>query len=139
MDTPEERFEMWARVDLFGHNQRVGKLSVLNTGVEMLYRLDIPNKDNTGDAFTTEFYGNGAVYSIMPVSEPVARLIASKLGAAAPISQYDLPQPWRDAISAAKALTATIQGETLGGPVPEVDDDDGDDDRDDRDDDEEDF
>lgn len=99
---PDDKFEMWARVDLFGHNQRVGKLSVTNTGVEVLYRLDIP----TPEGFTTEFYGKGAVYSILPVSEDAARLIATKLGQASPISQWDLPQQWREAISQYKQLTA---------------------------------
>lgn len=105
METPIEHFEMWARVDLFGHNQRVGRLSVVNTGVEVLYRLDIPNGDSDS-TFKTEFYGKGAVYSILPVSEEAARLIAKKLGPSAPISQWDLPEQWREAIRAtsAKAL-----------------------------------
>lgn len=98
----EDKFEMWARVDLFGHNQRAGKLSVANTGVEVLYRLDIPSSDG----FTTEFYGKGAVYSILPVSEDAARLIATKTGATQPISSWDLPPQWREAISQYKQLPA---------------------------------
>lgn len=100
MDTPAEKFEMWARVDLFGHNQRAGKLSVVNTGVEVLYRLDTPSPE---EGFTTEFFGKGAVYSIIPVSEDAARLIASKLGATEPISHWDLPPAWREAMQIAKA------------------------------------
>ena len=100
MDTPAEKFEMWARVDLFGHNQRAGKLSVVNTGVEILYRLDTPSRE---EGFTTEFFGKGAVYSIIPVSEAAARLIASKLGATEPISHWDLPPAWREAMQIAKA------------------------------------
>lgn len=102
MDTPSEKFEMWARVDLFGHNQRVGRLSVTNTGVEILYRLDVPQ----GDGMRTEFYGKGAIYSIMPVSEEVAHIIAKKLEPAAPISEWDLPEQWRSAIQAYKAYKA---------------------------------
>lgn len=111
MDEPIEKFEMWARVDLFGHNQRVGKLSVTNTGVEILYRLDIP----TPDGFKTEFYGKGAVYSILPVSEDAARLIAQKLGPVAPISQWDLPEQWREAmrVAQAKALPAPQRGSVV--------------------------
>lgn len=110
METPIEKFEMWARVDLMGHNQRVGKLSVTNTGVEMLYRLDIPQPDGT---FTTEFYGKGATYSILPVSEDAARLIAVKLGPPQPVYQWDLPEQWREAIRTAnaKALPAATPGE----------------------------
>lgn len=118
----EEKFEMWARVDLFGHNQRAGKLGVTNTGVEVLYRLDIP----TTDGFTTEFYGKGAVYSILPVSEEAARLIANKLGAAQPISSWDLPTQWREALSQYKQLPAPERaGE---GDTEDDDQDDGDDD-----------
>lgn len=107
-NTPAEKFEMWARVDLMGHNVRAGKLSVTNTGVEMLYRLDIP----TPDGFVTKFFGSGAIYSIDPVSEDAARLIATKLEQSnAPISQWDLPQAWREAmrVAQAKALPAESQ------------------------------
>lgn len=121
METLIEKFEMWARVDLFGHNQRVGKLSVVNTGVEVLYRLDIPE----GDALRTEFYGKGAVYSILPVSEDAARLIAQKLGPAAPISQWELPDTWREAIrtATAKALPAPTSGAQVRLDEPEDDED----------------
>lgn len=103
-DLPEEKFAMWARVDLMGHNQRVGNLTVVNTGVEVLYRLDIPLADGGSK---TEFYGKGAVYSIQPVTEDVARLIAAKLGSPAPISTWDLPDEWRAALQQFKALPAT--------------------------------
>jgi len=108
-----EKFEMWARVDLFGHNQRVGKLTVVNNGVEVLYRLDIPDGDNT---FKTEFYGKGAIYSILPVSEDAARLIAQKLGTNAPISEWDLPSQWREALNVvqAKALPSPQQSSRRG-------------------------
>lgn len=125
METPVEKFEMWARVDLFGHNQRVGKLSVTNTGVEILYRLDIPSRDG---GTTTEFYGKGAVYSIMPVSEEAARLIAQKLGPLAPITMWDLPEQWRNAIQAYKALPAPVE---QGGEYDTSDRDDDEDDLDD--------
>lgn len=106
-----EKFEMWARVDLMGHNVRAGKLSVVNTGVEMLYRLDIP----TPDGFVTKFFGGGSIYSIDPVSETAARLIAQKLGPAEPISQWDLPEQWREAmrVAQAKALPALVTSEDI--------------------------
>lgn len=132
METPIEKFEMWARVDLFGHNQRVGKLSVTNTGVEILYRLDIP----TPTGFKTEFYGKGAVYSILPVSEDAARLIAQKLGPAEPISQWDLPEQWREAMRVAQAKALPAPEHTLESAMQHAADqyDTGDDDEDDTED-----
>lgn len=120
IDAPIEKFEFWCRVDLFGHNQRAGKLSVVNTGVEVLYRLDTPARE---EGFTTEFFGKGAVYSIIPVSEAAARLIASKLGATEPISHWDLPPAWREAMQSAnaKALPAPM---TQGGEYDRDDDSD---------------
>lgn len=117
---PDDKFEMWARVDLFGHNQRVGKLSITNTGVEILYRLDIPAKDG----FTTEFYGKGAVYSILPVSEDAARLIASRMGPPAPISQWDLPTQWREALNQYKQLAAPESANEQDTPEDPDDDED---------------
>lgn len=115
-ESVEERFEMWARVDLFGHNQRCGKLSVVNTGVEVLYRLDTPNKEGGN---VTEYFGKGAVYSIMPMSEEAARLVASRLGPPAPISQWDLPEEWRNAMSAYKQLSAPAVAPATGPDVDE--------------------
>lgn len=128
MDTPDENFEMWARVDLFGHTQRVGKLSVTNTGVELLYRLDTPS----GDDFVTNFFGKGAVYSIMPMTEETARMIAARMGPPQPISQYDLPQEWREAIRQYKQLPAAVPGDAPETGRDEFDDEDedGDDDPD---------
>ena len=126
MDTPEEKFEMWARVDLFGHNTRVGKLSVVNNGVEVLYRLDIPTSDSE---FVTKFYGKGAVYSIDPMSEEAARAIASRAGVA-PIFVYDLPDEWRKAINAVKQLPASVNPDAVSDARVEdgFDDDEEDDD-----------
>lgn len=98
-DLPIEQFDMWCRVDLMGHNQKAGRLSVVNTGVEVLYRLDVPD----GAAFHTEYFGKGSIYSLMPTTEEACRLIAEKLGTSAPISAWDLPEEWREAIRAVKA------------------------------------
>lgn len=99
MDEPIEKFEMWARVNLFGHTTRVGKLSVMNTGVEVLYRLDIP----TPEGFNTKFFGKGAIYSIDPMTEAAARFLVERMGPPAPVSEWDLPTAWQEAIRVAKA------------------------------------
>lgn len=125
-DIPIEKFEMWARVDLFGHNIRAGNLSTINTGVEVLYRLDVPLADGT---FKTEFYGKGAIYSIMPVGEDVARVIAASLNTKV-ISYWDLPAEWKEAIQGGQEKKA------LPEPVALEPDDAGDDPNDVRDDEE---
>jgi len=137
MDTPVEQFEMWARVDLFGHTVRAGKLSVVNNGVEILYRLDIPTNGD-GSGFVTKFYGKGAVYSIDPMSEEGTRVLAKKLNADAPISQWELPEAWQEGIRLAKAKQ--LVAPTAASTGAEGDDEDPDQDEDEEgQDDEQDF
>lgn len=94
---PDTKFESWAIVDLFGHTRRAGKVSEQTIGGCSFVRIDVPGE--TPEAFTTELYGNGAIYGIRIVSEEVARLAAQDCKAE-PISMWSLPSPVRDALRA---------------------------------------
>lgn len=63
--------EEWAKVEIFGHRQHVGRISeVERFGAKML-RIDEPTADP--EVFTTHFYGGAAVFSVALVTEAAAR------------------------------------------------------------------
>lgn len=60
--------EQWATVELMGHGQTAGRITIENG----LLRVDVPF-DGT---YRTEFYGMAAIYSIKIVSEEIAMAYA---------------------------------------------------------------
>lgn len=71
MDDTISHPEEWAKVEIFGHRQHVGRISeVERFGTKML-RIDEPTRDP--EVFTTHFYGGSSVFSISPVTEQAAR------------------------------------------------------------------
>jgi len=97
--------EMWAVIELFGHQRAAGKLSTQNLGAAALIRLDVPEvtrKERSYDWSTrkeaiheittpahTRFFGVGAIYSINPCSEETARAELDRIGNP-PIVQMEL-------------------------------------------------
>ena len=80
----DKGFDQWCVLDLFGHQRTAGHVTESTIGGCAFIRIDVPE----GDGYRTEYYGNGAIYSMRPVTEGVARKIASH--AAAPISAWDI-------------------------------------------------
>jgi hypothetical protein len=66
----DEKTEMWAVVELMGHDVTAGIMRPCEIGG--LMKLDVPE----GDGFRTEFIGPGAVFRIRVVSEEIARSYA---------------------------------------------------------------
>ncbi len=66
-----EKFESWAIIEIFGHTQIAGKVTEATIGGCSFIRIDVP-EFNGRPAFT-KLYGNGAIYSMTPCSEEVAR------------------------------------------------------------------
>jgi hypothetical protein len=83
-NTDGEKFDQWCVLDLFGHQRTAGHVTEATVGGCSFIRIDVPE----GEGYRTEYYGNGAVYSMRPVSEEVARRIA--VSAAPPVSAWDL-------------------------------------------------
>jgi hypothetical protein len=81
----ESKFETWAIVELFGHQVIAGMVSEQVIGPGAFLRVDVPAVD--GSPAFTRFFGQGAIYSITPVSEEVARL-AVKRYAPKPVNIY---------------------------------------------------
>lgn len=80
-----ERLDTWAVVELFGHARIAGKVAEQTIAGGAFLRVDVPEVD--GQPAFTKFYGAGAVYSISPCSEEVARLAAKQIRTP-PISVY---------------------------------------------------
>jgi hypothetical protein len=104
----QQKFEQWCIVELFGHTKLAGLVSEQNIGGAVLVRVDVPEvqrEASTGKmvngryeeqkfvetiAAFTRFYGAGAIYSITPTSEEVARAVAQRI-ASRPIAAFELP------------------------------------------------
>jgi hypothetical protein len=64
----------WAIVEIFGHARYAGTISEHTIGGCSFVRVDIPEIGKE-PAFT-KLFGQGAIYSITPVSEQIARAVA---------------------------------------------------------------
>ncbi len=108
--------EMWAVVDLFGHQRIAGKLTTQTLGAACLLRIDVPECTRTRQKYNsaqhsyeaideavpafTRFLGVGAIYAINPCSEQTVRALLKRLDAA-PIQEYEIDR--------VKALPAAVQ------------------------------
>ncbi len=81
----EQSFQTWAIVDLFGHTSYAGLVSEATIGGCSFLRLDVPPVN--GKVGFTKFLGNGAIYSMSPCSEKVAKAFIER-HAAAPVTVY---------------------------------------------------
>lgn len=102
----ESSFNEWALVELFGHQKIVGKVTEATLAGGAFIRVDVPDFD-AKPAFT-RFFGPGAIYSINPVSEDVARGLMDSYRNE-PVSRFELPVSDRQL--------------TNGGDSPEEDED----------------
>jgi hypothetical protein len=88
MDTTE-KFEAWAIIELFGHNQIAGKCTEQNIAGTNMLRVDVPETE-THPTFT-RFLGSGSIYAINPVTEEIARHWANSLQVS-PVNAWDIRQ-----------------------------------------------
>jgi len=86
----DEKFESWAIIELFGHQQIAGLLTEAAIGGCSFVRVDVPEV-NGRPAFT-KFYGSGAIYAMTPCSEEVVRRALLSI-MPRPISVFLLPEP----------------------------------------------
>jgi hypothetical protein len=87
-ETKSNGFNEWALVELFGHQKIVGKVSEATLAGGAFIRVDVP-EFNKEPAFT-RFFGPGAIYSINPLTEEVARALAVN-NRNVPVNRYELP------------------------------------------------
>ncbi|OPY76094.1 MAG: hypothetical protein A4E63_00202 [Syntrophorhabdus sp. PtaU1.Bin050] len=73
----KEKPELWAIIELFGHNQIAGIMSEYSVGGCSFVRVDVPvTKECPG---YTKLYGNGAIYAITITDEETARAVAERI------------------------------------------------------------
>ena len=80
-----EKFDQWAIIEIFGHTQIAGKVTEAAIGGCSFIRVDVP-ECNGRPAFT-KYFGNGAIYSMTPCSEEIARAAVESIRPA-PITVY---------------------------------------------------
>ena len=85
----QEKFEAWAIVELFGHNQIAGKCTEQNIAGANMLRVDVP--ETAEQPQFTRFLGSGAIYAINPVTEEIARAWANSLNVS-PVNAWDIHQ-----------------------------------------------
>ncbi len=66
-----EKVDFWGIVDLFGHQKVAGKITEAAIGGCSFVRVDVPEME--GNPAVTHFYGQGAIYSMTPVSEDLVK------------------------------------------------------------------
>src|ERR1035441_2324977 len=83
----QESKEMWALVELFGHNRVAGKVTEAEMGGGALIRVDVPAvKDREP---LTKYYNVKAIYALTRVDEATCMEMAKSIDAA-PIYSYSL-------------------------------------------------
>jgi hypothetical protein len=71
----QEKFDQWAVIELFGHQQIAGRVSEAQIGGCPFVRVDVPEIGEQKGF--TKFYGNGAIYAITITDEESARAAAT--------------------------------------------------------------
>lgn len=96
----EEKFEVHAIIELFGHTRIAGKVTEQSIGGSTFIRVDVP--ENAQQPAFTRMLNPSAIYAINPVTEEVATAMASRI-------QSKLIQVWdvEEVVKKMKALQAS--------------------------------
>lgn len=82
----DNKLDLFALVELFGHNRIAGRVTEQTVGSSTFVRIDVP--DTTEQPKFTRFVNPSAIYAINPVSEDVANGLAESIKAK-PINIWD--------------------------------------------------
>jgi len=83
----EQKFELYAVVELFGHQRISGRVSEQSIGVATFIRIDVP--ETTQQPKFTRIVNPSAIYAINPVTEEVMLSMAEMI-TAKPIDAWDI-------------------------------------------------
>lgn len=83
----EEKSELWALVELFGHSRVAGLVTEAEIGGGALIRVEVPAVK--GRDPLTKYYNVKAIYGLTPVTKETATRMAESINAA-PINSYSL-------------------------------------------------
>jgi hypothetical protein len=91
-------FEQWCLVEIFGHQKYAGLVTEQQIGGANFVRVDVPETSRSKPF--TKLFGASAIYSMTPIEEDVARVLAAQYDQR-PVSVYELPAEVRQAMNAA--------------------------------------
>jgi hypothetical protein len=92
-----ERFEEWALLELFGHQRMAGRVTEQQLGGASFVRVDVPEDGGKKKGWKlTKLYNPSAIYSITPVTEETARMLAKSISPE-PITRWDVTEMVREA------------------------------------------
>lgn len=83
----ENNFEIFAIIELFGHQRMAGKVTEQTIGGSSFIRIDVP--ETTSQPAFSRILNPSAVYAINPVTEEVIRLSAEQFQKK-PIESWDI-------------------------------------------------
>ena len=90
MDEQGKTFKEWCIVELFGHQRIAGLVSEQAVGGCNFIRVDVPQIGKR--PALTRLFGQGAIYSMTPTTETLARRAAEAWNQP-PVNRYELPEP----------------------------------------------
>ncbi|WP_080057165.1 hypothetical protein [Spirosoma aerolatum] len=105
MNQQAQPLELYAVVELFGHNRMAGKVSEYNLGGNFI-RIDVPETSTQG-AYS-RIVNPSAVYAINPVTEEVATAMAERLQTK-PIEAWDLREMEKRLLALRSAQNEPLQ------------------------------
>jgi hypothetical protein len=118
-------FEQWCLVEIFGHQKYAGLVTEQQIGGANFVRVDVPETARSKPF--TKLFGASAIYSMTPIEEDVARVLAAQYDQR-PVSVYELPAEVRQAMHAANRIAGSADPPERGAaPVFDFADDDFDD------------
>lgn len=83
----EQKFELYAVVELFGHQRISGRVTEQSIGVATFIRIDVP--ETSRQPKFTRLVNPSAIYAINPVTEEVMLTLAEMI-TAKPIDAWDI-------------------------------------------------
>lgn len=93
----KENFDVWALVELMGHQKIVGRCTEKNIAGTNFLQVDVPT--TTRNPPFTRLIGGAAIYAINPITEELAKVMADKMSVQ-PIQAWDV----REHVNMIKAL-----------------------------------
>ena len=96
MSEAQAKFDEWALLELFGHQRLAGRVTEQQIGGASFVRVDVPASGKKKGWKLTRHYNPSAIYSITPMTEQTARMLAEKI-VAEPVTRWDVTEMVRDA------------------------------------------
>lgn len=107
MSEEKSTIDCWALVELFGHQKIAGKVTEQSIAGAAMLRVDVP--ETPKQPAYTRYFGHGAIYSINPTTEEIARAMAGQCSSE-PVHRYQLPAPEPDAGAGEHRFSSTLTG-----------------------------